>query len=163
MERFHESTHDWSGFNKISEYRPVTLLKQNSTAAVFQRTFQNLQSNYSVVCELFCCFCNKSIFHRYLHYFPIHFHLNHSKSHSWSRVYVIIGIYYLVAFSLFYMHDSLITARLLTHSSHLTDLMNFSSQLANNQSRRSQVTYCNGRISQTHSSPIAFRITHLLK
>ena len=35
--------------------------------------------------------------HRYLHIFPVHFHLNHSKSYSCSQVYIIIGIYYIMS------------------------------------------------------------------
>ena len=33
--------------------------------------------------------------HRYLRIFPIHFHLNHSKSHGCSHVYMITEIYYI--------------------------------------------------------------------
>ena len=32
--------------------------------------------------------------HRYLRIYRIHFHLNHTKSHDCSQVYVTIGIYY---------------------------------------------------------------------
>ena len=43
--------------------------------------------------------------HRYLHIFPIHFHINHSKSYCCSQVYIIIeiDISYYLNFTLFYI------------------------------------------------------------
>ena len=73
-------------FNKIA--RPVTILKWHSTTVVSWESFCYLWTAASVI---------SLYLHRYLHIFPTHFHLNHSKSNGCSQVYIIIGIYHVTS------------------------------------------------------------------
>ena len=72
-----------TGFNTIAKWRPVTLPKEYSTTAPLLGIFRNSQKA-TLLLES-SCFCIWSNLH-YLHIIPIHFHLNHSKSHGCFRV-----------------------------------------------------------------------------
>ena len=87
-----------SYFNKI--VRHVTVLEQDSTTVAFLGIFPKS------VEQLFCYLWTASVIslylHKYLHIFPIHFHLNHSISYGCFQVYIIIGIYHITLLILLY-------------------------------------------------------------
>ena len=106
-----------------------------------------------------------------MYIFLVHFHLNHSKSCSYSQLYIIIGIYHITLLLLLCFTCGLeimqtwynadwynflfinsawsYSAWSLTDSSQLIDWLNCSSLFSNYQSRSSQLENCWVHISDT--------------
>ena len=71
-----------SCYNKAP--RPVTVLHRGCFPGNFRKSVEQ-----SFLCEAASVI--SLYLHRYLHIFPIHFHLNYSKSYGCSQLYIIIG------------------------------------------------------------------------